>query len=263
MSDTFITGVGAVLSADIAVPDHEREVHFYSRVLRTGPSPLWREDMMSNVGVPIIGLGELSEQYAALPRQWMPHIQVADVGASVARALELGGTELMHARGDDGTSQWAVLLDPQGAAFGLVPLIPAEAIPPPSQDMPQSIGRIAWLDLTVEDVGALRNFYEEVVGWQPRRVEREDGEARYVGYHLLGEDEVPLAAIHEASGERAGLPPVWVIYLPVGDLEESLRRAEDEGGRVIRLIDAEDGEGARAVLRDPVGAYFGVTGPRA
>lgn len=69
-----------------------------------------------------------------------------------------------------------------------------------------------------------------------------------------------LAAIHEASGERSGLPPVWVIYLPVGDLEESLRRAEDEGGRVIRLISGKEGDAARAVLRDPVGAYFGVMG---
>lgn len=164
MSDTFITGVGAVLSADIAVPDHQRELHFYSRILRTGPSPLWREDLMSNVGVPIIGLGELSEQYAALPRQWMPHIQVADVGASVARALELGGTELMHARGDDGSSQWAVLLDPQGAAFGLVPLIPAEAIPPPSEDMPESIGRIAWLDLTVRMPTRFATFMRRLSG---------------------------------------------------------------------------------------------------
>lgn len=29
-------GAGAVLSADIAVPGHEREVRFYSRVLSTG-----------------------------------------------------------------------------------------------------------------------------------------------------------------------------------------------------------------------------------
>jgi dihydrofolate reductase len=36
MSELFVPRVGAVLSADIAVPEHEREVRFYSRVLSTG-----------------------------------------------------------------------------------------------------------------------------------------------------------------------------------------------------------------------------------
>ena len=42
MSDPFVPRVGGILSADIAVPEHEREVRFYSRVLTTGENPLWR-----------------------------------------------------------------------------------------------------------------------------------------------------------------------------------------------------------------------------
>jgi hypothetical protein len=38
-------GVGGVPSADIAVPEHERELQFYSRVLTTGERPRWREDL--------------------------------------------------------------------------------------------------------------------------------------------------------------------------------------------------------------------------
>ena len=53
-----------------------------------------------------------------------------DVGASVRRALALGGRELMHQVGEDGTSQWAVLADPNGAAFGVVPVVSGEALPP-------------------------------------------------------------------------------------------------------------------------------------
>ena len=113
MSDPFAPRVGGVLSADIAVPEHEREVRFYSRVLSTGESPLWREDLMNNLGMPIIGLGARSKEHEMLPLQWMPHIQVADVATSVERALGLGGSELMHGKDDDGKSQWAVLLDPK------------------------------------------------------------------------------------------------------------------------------------------------------
>ena len=52
MSKPFVAGVGAILSADIAVPEHEREVRFYSRVLSSGTNPLWREDdFMNNLGI--------------------------------------------------------------------------------------------------------------------------------------------------------------------------------------------------------------------
>src|SRR3712207_2459376 len=135
MSEPFVPRAGAVFSADIAVPEHEREVRFYSRVLSTGQHPLWREeDLMNNRGMPIIGLGARSADYAHLPLQWMPHIQVADVAASAQRALDLGGSVLMHAKDDDGTSQWAVLRDTNGAAFGIIPVVPLEAIPPASPE---------------------------------------------------------------------------------------------------------------------------------
>lgn len=125
MSDPFVPRVGGTLSAEIAVPDHEREVRFYARVLTTGEAPLWREDLMNSHGMPIIGLGARSEEHADLPVQWMPHIQVADVAASVQRAIDPGGHELMHGMDDAGTSQWAVLLDADGAAFGVVPVVDA------------------------------------------------------------------------------------------------------------------------------------------
>jgi hypothetical protein len=58
MRDPFGARVGGVLGAGIAVPEHGREVRFYSRVRSTGEKPLWREkDLMNNLGMPIIGLG--------------------------------------------------------------------------------------------------------------------------------------------------------------------------------------------------------------
>jgi len=48
MRNPFAAGVGGVLSADIAVPDHERELGFYAKVLTTGRAPLWRDDLTNN-----------------------------------------------------------------------------------------------------------------------------------------------------------------------------------------------------------------------
>ena len=258
MNDPYVPRVGGILSADIAVPEHEREVSFYSRVLNTGENPLWREDLMNNLGMPIIGLGASSEEYDHLPLQWMPHIQVADVGASAERALDLGGSELMHGKDDDGKSQWAVLLDPNGAAFGIVPVVSAEEIPPTDTGEPRDaaarMGRIAWLDLTVSDASATRDFYRQVVGWSAQDVEMEDASGRYADYNLIGGDGNPAAGVCHARGVNIGLPPVWMIALPVGDLAESLRFVEEGGGKIIEATQGNDGEYTYAAIQDPVGA---------
>jgi uncharacterized protein len=263
MSDLFVPQVGAVLSADIAVPEHEREVRFYSRVLSTGEAPLWREDLMNNLGLPIIGLGERTPEYVELPLQWMPHIQVSDVGGSVRRALELDGTLVMEMKDDSGESQWAVLQDPSGAAFGMIPVVPQEAIPPEAQaasaDGGEPVGRIAWLDLTVPDASTIRDFYREVVGWSVHDVEMKDGGERYADYAMLGENGKPAGGVCHARGVNRGLPPVWLLYLPVGDFDESLRRVEEEGGKILKETRGGEGGFTYAVIQDPVGVCVVLT----
>ena len=253
MTELFVAGVGGVLSADIAVPEHEREKRFYSRVLRTGEHPLWREDLMNNMGMPIIGLGMQTAEYADLPLQWMPHIQVADVGESVERALSLGGRALRHAKDKNGTSQWAVVSDPNAATFGLVPVIPAGAIPPlDSGDSTDAVGRISSIDLTAHDASAAADFYRQVVGWRVERVDDADD------YTLLSETGSVVGRIRHAHGVNADLPHVWLIRLPVGDLAESLRCARAEGGAVVQAIEGEQGQYMSAVVRDPVGTHLGL-----
>lgn len=249
MSEPFVPSVGGILSADIAVSEHEREMRFYARVLTTGENPLWREDLMNINGTPIIGLGPRSEEYDHLPLQWMPHIQVADVAASVERALDQGGKGLML----DDKSRWAVLLDPNGAAFGIIPVVSTEELTLKDKHSAKA-GHISWLDLTVSDAPVTRDFYRQVVGWSVQDVDMNDASERYADYNMLGGDGAPAAGVCHARGVNLGLPPVWMIYLPVGDLDESLRRVQEEGGTIIKATKGGDGAYASAVIQDPVGA---------
>jgi predicted enzyme related to lactoylglutathione lyase len=201
---------------------------------------------MNSGGVPIIGLGERNPTHADLPLQWMPHIQVADVAASAERALSRGGGELMHHK--DG--QWAVLSDPNGAAFGIIPEVASEAIPPIEG------GCITWLDLTVADAAHTRDFYQEVVGWSAEDVQMEDAAGQYADYALCTPDGTAVAGVCHARGVNRDLPPVWLICLPVGDLSESLARAREEGGGVVAERRDSAGAYTYAVVRDPVGAWL-------
>ena len=60
---------------------------------------------------------------------------------------------------------------------------------------------------------------------------------------------------HERGADE-GLPPVWLLHLPVGDLAESLRRVKEEGGTVTKTRNEKDGTLVSAAVRDPVGAQF-------
>lgn len=245
MRNPFVAGVGGVLSADVAVPEHERELSFYSRILTTGHAPLWCDDLTNNRGMPVIGLGERVPEYATLPLQWMPHIQVSDVGASAARALELGGHELMHGKDEDGQWQWAVLVDPLGAAFGLIPVVGDAAA---AIHEPETVGRIASLTLVVPDVRAACAFYEQVIGWSAVSTDV-DGE-----FELRRSDGLASAAICHAGRDYQGVPPVWILGLPVDDMEASLRLVRENGGEIIN----GSTETGRAVIRDPVGVVVGL-----
>lgn len=243
MHNPFFHGVGGVLSADIAVPDHARQLSFYTNVLTTGSAPLWRDDLTNNQGTPVIGLGERVPEYEALPMQWMPHFQVSDVAESAARALELGGQELMHGKGDDGQSQWAVLVDPNGAAFGVIPVVADESN---GTSQPERVGCIAGLSLVVSEVSSLCDFYEQVIGWSAST-------ATIKGCReMQGPDGVAAAEICQTSDDKVGIPSVWLLSLPVDDFEESLRQVRIHGGKVV-VAKAED---KRAVIQDPIGVCF-------
>ena len=259
MNYPFVSRIGGIISADIAVPEQEHEQRFYSRVLGTGDPALWQNDLLNSEGNPVIGLGERIPEYANLPLQWMPHIQVADVAASVKEAVDLNGKVLMHGKDEEGNSQWAVLLDPNGAGFGLIPVVPPESLPPKKEGSLASTGSIAWVDLTVSNAPTLRDFYHRVVGWTIEEIEMQDGDDSYNDYNMLGGDGNPAAGICHARGVNHELPPVWLLYLPVGDINESLRRVQEEGGRIIKKSRNDDGSYAYVVIQDPIGIAMALT----
>lgn len=254
MDNPFLPRIGGVLSADIAVPEHEREVRFYSSVLTTGEEPLWREDLMNNLGMPIIGLGERVESYAHLPLQWMPHIQVADVATSAKSAIDLGGSELMHGKDEAGNSQWAVLQDPNGAAFGIIPLVPPDAAP--ATEVTEPVGHISSLTLTVPDANTTRDFYHQVVGWTVHDVAEKDAEGPYVDHKMVDTGGIQAATIRHTRGANAALPPTWLLHIPVNDLPASLRLVQANDGKIIQTSGRDSSSPTTAVIQDPVGAYM-------
>jgi len=64
--------------------------------------------------------GAFPPQMEGIPPHWEVYLNVEDCDASVARAVELGGSELVPAYDLAGVGRTALVRDPQGALFGLL-----------------------------------------------------------------------------------------------------------------------------------------------
>jgi uncharacterized protein len=109
-------------------------------------------------------------------------------------------------------------------------------------------GTITWQDLTVGNAVALRDFYAAVVGWTPKPVKMGD----YADFTMNADGEA-IAGLCHARGGNADLPPQWLIYITVEDLDHSIEECERLGGTVIAPPRGLSG-GRFCVIRDPAGA---------
>ena len=115
-------------------------------------------------------------------------------------------------------------------------------------------GRIGWQDLTVENAEQVRDFYSAVVGWKTEPLSMGD----YDDYVMLSPDEqAGIAGVCHARGVNARIPPQWMIYINVEDLDASVARVTELGGKIVDGPRAL-GEGRFCVIRDPAGAVCGL-----
>ena len=135
-----------------------------------------------------------------------------------------------------------------------VPVFPYNL--PMSENTP-SVGTIIWRDLTVPDAAAIRDFYARVVGWRSESVSM----GNYNDFNMLPPDShEPAAGICYARGPNADLPPQWLIYIVVEDVDQSATDCMKLGGAVVSPARGMAG-GRFCVIRDPAGAVCGLYQP--
>ena len=117
-------------------------------------------------------------------------------------------------------------------------------------DPKPEVGTVAWVDLTVPEAETLRDFYRDVAGWRPAPVSMGD----YSDYTMNtpGSDR-PVSGVCHARGDNAGLPAQWLIYIVVADLDASIARCLERGGKVVAGPKSM-GQARFCVIQDPAGA---------
>jgi predicted enzyme related to lactoylglutathione lyase len=118
-----------------------------------------------------------------------------------------------------------------------------------SQPKP-AVGSIGWIDLTVPDAEGIRDFYSDVVGWKPEALDM----GGYSDFVMNGPDGQSVTGICHARGSNAYVPPQWMLYFVVADLDASLAKCEQRGGKRIGEVRRMGPEARYCVIQDPAGA---------
>jgi uncharacterized protein len=122
-------------------------------------------------------------------------------------------------------------------------------------DTNQPLGTPTWLDLGIPDLDRALQFYGALFGWEFEIGPEETG--RYTMCFLRGRRVAAISAMHDPARV------FWNVYLATDDCDRSAERARAAGGTLlIEPMDVMD-QGRMAIVRDPVGAQFGLWEGRA
>jgi predicted enzyme related to lactoylglutathione lyase len=161
---------------------------------------------------------------SATPPHWIIYVGTPDVDATVGAAEKLGGKVLKPASDIPNVGRFAVLSDPQGAAFAVFTpsSMPEEGMMPTG-----GVGDFTWHELATTDPDAALSFYTELFGWSK-------GAAHDMGdlvYHMVTLDGKDVGGVYKARDNST--PPNWLSYVRVADASKAASAVKSAGGRVM------------------------------
>jgi predicted enzyme related to lactoylglutathione lyase len=245
------TNNGRFVWYEYLAKDTKKAIAFYSDVVgwKTQPFPEGGDYIMWIGGQgPLGGVMTLPDEAAKMgtPPNWMAHVQVQDVDATAALAKKLGGRVYKEPTDIPNVGRFAVLADPQGAAFSVFHSSNEMALHDTSK--PQEF---CWNELLTSDSAAGFKFYAELFGWKSIQ----DMDMGPMGvYRIFGVGEKQLGGMM-TTPKGAPIPPMWMFYIETDNLDAATAKATANGAKLMN--GPMDVPGGRITqLMDPQGAAF-------
>jgi len=123
-------------------------------------------------------------------------------------------------------------------------------------EMPRA-GQFCWNELVTSDTKAAGEFYTKLLGWSA--IEQDMGEFKYTMFKAGDEDAGGMMAIQKEWGD---VPPHWMSYILVDDVDASTKKAEELGAKVcVPPMDIPN-VGRFSTITDPTGASVSLFMPK-
>jgi uncharacterized protein len=187
-----------------------------------------------------------SARQSGAPPNWLVYIGTPDVDGTAAAAQRLGGRMLKAPADIPAVGRFAVLSDPQGAAFAVFTPGVSPADGAPSTEF-------SWHELATSDQQGALAFYSELFGWSR-------GPAHDMGpggtYQLIEHGGAQVGGVYKLMD--ASKPPHWLTYIRVSNVDRAAAAAKAAGGQVTQGPMEVPGGSRVAQILDPQGGAFAV-----
>ena len=183
-----------------------------------------------------------------VPPHWMLYIMVDNVDASAPKVPQLGGKVIVAPFDVMDAGRMAVIADPAGAYFCLW-----QANRSTGTQIAQVHGTLCWADLSTPDPERAKAFYSGLFGWQLMVGEKDTS-----GYLHIKNGEHFIGGVPPAAHRQPGVPPHWLAYFQVDDVDATANKAKEMGAKLFLPPMSMEGVGRMSVIADPQGAVFAI-----
>lgn len=246
---------------ELGTSDVDAAKAFYGKVLgwQVGGSEMPDFDyrLAKSGADPVAGMMPLTGQPPGTPPNWLIYVAVDSVDDTARDAAAAGARVLKPPADIPGTGRFAVLADPQGAAFGILQPLPMETEPESGAFDQKKAGHGNWLELMTSDPAAALDFYSRLLGWTPSTAVDMGADGTYQLFARKGADIGGMMRQGEAP------MPAWFAYFGVNGIDDAIARVTGGGGKVLYGPMEVPGGAFTAMCTDPQGAAFAMVGPRA
>ena len=257
---------GSFVWFDLLVDDAEAVRSFYAELFGWNLEATDESDRYLSIlhdGRVIGGVSVADEDDSTDRRAlWLSSVSAADVDGMTAAAVEAGGSVILEPGELPDRGRYSVIADPQGAPIVLLRSSSGDGVRrSPEARRP---GEWLWIELWTTDLGAAREFYSDLLGYEVEvRASRSAEEGASAS--SSEEDGSSYLVLSRGGDNEAGmmqLPfdeanPHWLPFVAVKDVYASVQRVEQLGGRVIVSPDVV-GRHDAAIVVDPAGAVLGL-----
>ena len=203
--------------------------------------------MLKNKGKSVGALYKLGAQQKGVPPHWNTYVSVASADASAKKAKDLGGKLLMEPFDVMDVGRMAIVQDPQGAVVSLW-----EAKKHIGAELMNEPGSLCWAELDTTDTESAKKFYTGLFGWGTKDSEQ------YTEWLRGG---TSIGGMMKIPKEWGPVPPNWLVYFMVADVDASVKKAGELGaGTIVPPTDIPK-TGRFAVLHDQQSAVFAIFKP--
>jgi len=183
-----------------------------------------------------------------VPPHWMLYILIENVDASASKVGGLGGNVIVAPFDVMDAGRMAVIQDPTGAYFCLW-----QAKKDSGTGIAHLHGTLCWADLNTADPERAKAFYSGLFGWQIMAGEKDSS-----GYLHIKSGEHFIGGIPPAGCCPPGVPPHWLAYFLVDDVDATANKAKEMGANLFMPPTTMEGVGSWSVIADPQGAVFAI-----